>query len=215
MYVEHHLNTGRPGTQTRSPPRPLPRSVLRQSPVPATVAGRIEGSKVGALWWVMSVWWRAMADEHVLSQAAFDRLVAELDDLRTHGRIDLADRIERAREHGDLKENAEYHAAKDDKAKMETRIAVIAEKIDKAVIMEVDSSSEVIVGSVVTIRYEGDDEDETERYLVGSIEERHEELHVVSPTSPLGESLMGHAAGDKVTYEAPAGPLTIEVVEVD
>ncbi|MCB1012105.1 MAG: transcription elongation factor GreA [Microthrixaceae bacterium] len=155
-----------------------------------------------------------MADEHVLSQAAYDRLVAELEELRTKGRIELADRIERAREHGDLKENAEYHAAKDDKAKMETRIAHIADKIDKAVIVEAEGSDQVMVGSVVTIRYEGDDPDETEKYLVGSIEERHDDLHVVSPTSPMGEALLGHAAGDTVTYDAPAGPLSIEVVEV-
>ena len=155
-----------------------------------------------------------MADEHVLSQAAYDRLVAELEELRTKGRIELADRIERAREHGDLKENAEYHAAKDDKAKMETRIAHIADKIDKAVIVEAEGSDQVMVGSVVTIRYEGDDSDETEKYLVGSIEERHDDLHVVSPTSPMGEALLGHAAGDTVTYDAPAGPLSIEVVEV-
>lgn len=156
-----------------------------------------------------------MADEHALSQAAYDRLVAELEELRTHGRIDLADRIERAREHGDLKENAEYHAAKDDKAKMETRIAIIADKIDKATIVDSEGSHEVMVGSIVTIRYEGDDEDETERYLVGSIEERHDDLHVVSPTSPLGASLLGITAGASVTYEAPTGPLTIEVVAVD
>lgn len=157
-----------------------------------------------------------MTDEHVLSQAAYDRLVAELEDLRTRGRIELADRIERAREHGDLKENAEYHAAKDEKAKMETRIAVIANKIDKATISSSEGSHLVMVGSVVTIRFEGDDPDETEQYLVGSIEERHDDLHVVSPTSPMGESLLGKEAGASVTYEAPNGAeLTVEIVAVD
>lgn len=157
-----------------------------------------------------------MADEHVLSQAAHDRLVAELEELRTHGRIDLADRIERAREHGDLRENAEYHAAKDEKAKMEARIAVIAEKLDKAVIVDAGGSHVVMVGSVVTIRFEGDEPDETEQYLVGSIEERHDDLHVVSPTSPMGEALLGKEAGASVTYEAPnAAKLTVEIVAVD
>lgn len=156
-----------------------------------------------------------MADEHVLSQAAYDRLVAELENLRTHGRIDLADRIERAREHGDLKENAEYHSAKDEKAKMETRIAIIADKIDKAVIVDSGGSHQVMVGSVVTIRFEGDDADETEQYLVGSIEERHDDLHVVSPTSPMGEALLGKEAGVSVTYVAPnATELTVEIVAV-
>jgi transcription elongation factor GreA len=77
-----------------------------------------------------------MADAHHISQTAHDRLSAELLELRTHGRIDLADRIERAREHGDLKENAEYHAAKEEKAKMEARIAKIAGILENAVIIE-------------------------------------------------------------------------------
>lgn len=153
--------------------------------------------------------------EHVLSQAAHDRLVAELEELRTHGRIELADRIERAREHGDLKENAEYHAAKEEKAKMEARVAKIAGILENAVIVEEGESHEVIVGSVVHLRYEGDDDDEVERYLVGSIEERHDDLHVVSPSSPLGEQLLGRAAGDTVTYAAPTGELTVEIVQVD
>ena len=153
--------------------------------------------------------------EHELSQGAHDRLVAELEELRTHGRIELADRIERAREHGDLRENAEYHAAKEEKAKMEARIAKIAGILERATIIEGGPSHVVAVGSVVHLRYEGDDEDEVERYLVGSIEERHDDLEVVSPTSPLGEQLIGAAAGDSVTYDGPAGALTVEVVAVD
>ncbi len=157
-----------------------------------------------------------MADEHHISQAAFDRLTAELQDLRTHGRIDLADRIEKAREHGDLRENAEYHAAKEEKAKMEARIAKIAGILENAVIIaEGEGDGTVASGSIVTLRYEGDDEDETERYLIGSIEERHDDLNVVSPTSPLGEALLGAAVGDVVGYAAPNGELRVEIVDVE
>jgi transcription elongation factor GreA len=159
--------------------------------------------------------WFAMANPHELSQAAHDRLAAELQELRTHGRIELADRIERAREHGDLRENAEYHAAKEEKAKMEARIAKIAGILENAVILGDGDSHEVVVGSVVHLRYEGDDPDEIEKYLVGSIEERHDDLHVVSPTSPLGERLLGKVVGDVVTYAAPNGELTVEVVLVE
>jgi transcription elongation factor GreA len=157
-----------------------------------------------------------MADDHHISQAAFDRLTAEIQDLRTHGRIDLADRIEKAREHGDLKENAEYHAAKEEKAKMEARIAKIAGILENAVIIpEGEGDGTVANGSIVTLRYEGDDEDETERYLIGSIEERHDDLNVVSPTSPLGEALLGAAVGDVVGYAAPNGELRVQVVAVE
>ena len=156
-----------------------------------------------------------MADAHHISQTAHDRLSAELIELRTHGRIDLADRIERAREHGDLKENAEYHAAKEEKAKMEARIAKIAGILENAVIIEGEGDGTVAAGSIVHLRYEGDDEDEVEKYLVGSIEERHGDLEVVSPNSPLGEALLGASAGDTVSYAMPNGELSVIVVEVE
>ena len=157
-----------------------------------------------------------MANEHHLSQAAHDRLSAELEQLRTVGRVEMADRIERAREHGDLKENAEYHAAKEEKAKMEARVAKIAGILENAVIVEgSESGGRVAAGSVVTLRYEGDDETEVERYLVGSIEERHDDLEVVSPQSPLGEALIGAEVGATVEYAGPAGTLRVEVVDVE
>ncbi len=157
-----------------------------------------------------------MANEHHLSQAAHDRLSAELEQLRTVGRVEMADRIERAREHGDLKENAEYHAAKEEKAKMEARVAKIAGILENAVIVEgSESGGRVATGSVVTLRYEGDDETEVERYLVGSIEERHDDLEVVSPQSPLGEALIGAEVGATVEYAGPAGTLRVEVVDIE
>lgn len=177
-----------------------------------TFGGRSTGAQpTGAAPVVSSL---AMA-EHELSQAAHDRLAAELEDLRTRGRIDLADRIERAREHGDLKENAEYHAAKDEKAKMESRIATIAQTLEDAVVVEVTASEEVGTGSVVSIRYDGDGDDEIEKYLVGSIEERHDDLDVVSPSSPLGAALMGHVSGDQVSFEAHGNEQLVEIVAID
>ncbi len=156
-----------------------------------------------------------MANPHELSQAAYDRLVAELEELRTHGRIEMADRIERAREHGDLKENAEYHAAKEEKAKMEGRIAQLFGILEDVVIVDSSGAQEARSGSIVTLKYEGDDDDEAERYLIGSIEERHDDLHVVSPSSPLGEQLLGAKVGDSVTYESPGGRQTVIVLAIE
>lgn len=156
-----------------------------------------------------------MANPHELSQAAHDRLVAELEELRTHGRIEMADRIERAREHGDLKENAEYHAAKEEKAKMEARIAKLFAILEDAVIVDSSGADEARAGSIVTLKYEGDDDDEAERYLIGSIEEQHDDLHVVSPSSPLGEQLVGAKVGATVTYESPGGPQTVIVLAIE
>src|SRR2546421_4366366 len=144
--------------------------------------------------------------ETQLSQQAFDRLKAEFDDLTTRGRVEIARAIERARELGDLSENGDYHAAKDDQGKMEARIRQLQAMLDRAVIVESPGAGgRVETGSVVAIKYEGDEE--VERYLVGSIEERHADLHVVSPGSPLGQALIGHSAGETVEYQAPGGML--------
>src|SRR5882762_7824170 len=124
-----------------------------------------------------------MADTHQLSQAAFDRLQKEHDDLTTRGRVEIARKIESARELGDLSENGDYHAAKEEQGKMEGRIRHLEALIKNAEIVEGGGSDAVQAGSVVEIRYEGDDD--TERYLLGSIEERHTDYEVMSPGSPL------------------------------
>ncbi len=147
-----------------------------------------------------------------LSPAAYERLRAEYDDLTTRGRVEIAGLIERARELGDLTENGDYLAAKEEQGRMEGRIRQLQALLDSAVIVEGTGVAEVGAGSVVTIRYEG--EDDTERYLIGSIEERHGELPVISPGSPLGQALMGRRPGDTVDYHAPRGPLRVQVVEV-
>ena len=154
-----------------------------------------------------------MAETHQLSREAYDRLRAELEDLSTRGRVDIARKIEVARELGDLSENGDYHAAKDEQGKMEARIRQLTATLESAEIVERAGDGTVGTGSVVTIRYEGDTD--TERYLVGSIEERRGDLEVVSPGSPLGRALMGASAGDTVEYEAPGGVLKVEVVTVD
>src|SRR4051812_37767674 len=106
-----------------------------------------------------------MADAVHLSQAAFDRLQAEHIDLTTRGRVEIARKIETARELGDLSENGDYHAAKEEQGKMEGRIGHLAQLLREAKIVENEGGSTVAAGSVVTIRYEGDDD--TDKYLLG------------------------------------------------
>jgi transcription elongation factor GreA len=151
--------------------------------------------------------------ETQLSPDAYERLKAELHDLTTRGRTEIARTIERARELGDLSENGDYHAAKDDQGKMEARIRQLQALLDRAVIVEASEvGGQIATGSVVAIRYEGDDD--VERFLVGSIEERREDVAVISPGSPLGQALVGHQAGDTVEYEAPSGTLRVQIVDV-
>jgi transcription elongation factor GreA len=152
--------------------------------------------------------------ETQLSQAAYERLREELDDLSTRGRVEVANRIQTARELGDLSENADYHAAREDQGRMELRIRQLTQLLDQAQIIHGgDSDGKVANGSIVSLRYKGDDE--VERYLVGNIEERRDDLPVISPASPLGQALMGRSVGDSVDYEAPRGTLTVEIVDVE
>ena len=149
-----------------------------------------------------------------LSREAYDRLKTEFDDLSTRGKIDIARRIEAARELGDLKENGDYHAAKEEQGKMDGRMKQILAILDGAEIVHSIDTSSVTSGVVVEIRYEGDADDETIHYLFGSIEERREGLDVMSPSSPLGSALLGHKVGDIVEYEAPRGKLRVELVSI-
>jgi transcription elongation factor GreA len=154
--------------------------------------------------------------ETQLTAETHARLTTELEQLTTQGRVDIARQIEAARALGDLSENGDYHAAKDFQGKMEARIRQLQAMLSSAVI--VDSSgaagdtAEVTTGVIVEIRYEGDED--TERYLVGSIEEKRDDVSVVSPGSPLGKALLGHAAGDTVGFEAPNGKLRVTIVSI-
>ncbi|MGH8989888.1 MAG: transcription elongation factor GreA [Acidimicrobiales bacterium] len=149
-----------------------------------------------------------------LTPETYERLQAELEDLTTRGRVEIAKAIESARALGDLSENGDYHAAKDSQGKMESRIRQLKALLTHAEIVESGASNDGTVahGTVVTLRYEGDDD--TQEFFVGSIEERHGDMPVVSPSAPLGQALLGKVAGDRVEYEAPSGSLAVEIVKV-
>jgi transcription elongation factor GreA len=148
-----------------------------------------------------------------LSRVAYDRLQAELEHLTTEGRIDIARKIEAARALGDLSENGDYHAAKDQQGKMEARIRQLTAVLQDAVVVdERPDSDSVAVGTVVAIRFQG--EDDVERFLVGSIEERDDDLEVVSPQSPLGSAVIGAKPGDVRSYEVSGRTLQVEIVSL-
>jgi transcription elongation factor GreA len=150
-----------------------------------------------------------------LSRSAYDRLQAEFFDLTTRGRIEIAQKIETARLMGDLSENGDYHAAKDEQGQMEGRIRQLEYIIETAEIIEGGDDGIVSTGSIVTIVYEGDDDSMAERYLVGHMEEKVGDLDVMSPDSPLGSALLGAAADTWVEYEAPTGSLRVRVIKVE
>jgi len=136
-----------------------------------------------------------------LSQQAYDRLQEELAERSGSRRKEISAWIERAREHGDIRENADYDAAKNEQGHNEARIRQLEEILRTAEV--------VAPGTIVEVKMEGDDD--TISYLVGSIEERSEEFEVLSTSSPLGQALLDHAPGDTVSYKGPRRTFAVEI----
>ena len=152
-----------------------------------------------------------MTESH-LSPQAYERLRQELEERSTTRRREISQWIERAREHGDISENADYDAAKNEQGHNEARIRQLEAMLKDAVVIESASSDDVQPGALVDLRYAGDDDVVT--YLVGSIEERHATYDVLSTNSPLGQAILGKAPGATVTYQGPKRELSVTVVAV-
>jgi transcription elongation factor GreA len=149
-----------------------------------------------------------------LTRDAYERLRAELDALKTEGRQRVADRLQRAREHGDIRENAEYDAAKDNQGLMEARIRELEALLkDPDVVDAPTVADRARPGVLVTVRVADDDE---ETYLLAaSKEERLDGVRTVTEDSPLGGALVGRKVGDRVSYEAPGGTFDCEIVRLE
>jgi transcription elongation factor GreA len=143
-----------------------------------------------------------------LTQEAYDRLFAELTELKGTGRQEITQKIEAARSEGDLKENGGYHAAREEQAKQEARIRQLEELLRVAVVGEAPADDGVVEpGMVVVATVAGD----RMRFLVGSREVAEgTDLDVYSEQSPLGAAIIGRSAGDTTSYTTPSGK-TIEV----
>ena len=154
-----------------------------------------------------------------LTLDAYVRMRRELEGLRSDGRTKMAERLLHAREFGDIMENAEYDAAKHEQGLMEARIRSLERMLKDPDIIEVVESDEVGPGTLVTLRPDAEtaaDEDEDETYLVAlSAEERAPGVRTVTSASPLGSALLGRRVGDRVSYEAPGGTFTYQVVRCE
>jgi len=154
-------------------------------------------------------------ESNQLTQAAYDRLKTELDDLQTNGRKLMAERLQRARELGDLSENAEYHETKNQQGMMEARIRKIDHMLKNAVIVDTPMTSDkAVAGTIVTLKPEDGGEDE--RYLLAaSSEERAKTVRTVTIASPLGQALSGKAVGARVEYVAPGGTFIYKLTHLE
>lgn len=151
-------------------------------------------------------------DANYLSKEKFDELTAELENLKTVRRREIAEQLEYARSLGDLSENAEYEEARNLQAATEDRIRTIEEQLAHARIIEHAKGNAVSLGSAVTIQKQGE-KDEHTYTIVGSAEANMQE-HKISHLSPLGSALMDKKKGDLFSFETPKGVQKYKIVGI-
>jgi transcription elongation factor GreA len=151
--------------------------------------------------------------ENVMTKEGLEALRQELERLETVGRQEIAQQIKVAREFGDLKENAEYHAAKEAQGHLETRILQLREQLETATVVEVEENSEVVVfGSTVDV----EDEDTGRRmtYTLVSAREQDPSNGKLSFEAPVGAALRGLRAGEVAEVQTPKGIRRLRVLSV-
>ncbi|MFB9777821.1 transcription elongation factor GreA [Brevibacterium otitidis] len=154
------------------------------------------------------------AEETWLSQEAYDRLAEELEHLSGPGRAEIAERIEAARDEGDLRENGGYHAAREEQGKNEARIRQLEHLLRHAKVGEADTDTTTVApGKIVVVKMNGKEM----RFLLGSREiAMDDSINVFSEQSPLGAAVNGRSVGDDATYEAPNGKeMTVSITGVE
>ena len=193
------------GTTRRAPDGPIApqrpvRPIAPARPVAARTPRRMPAAHV------------AKAPEPVeLSRGALDRMTAELDELTRVKRREVVARIKTAREHGDLKENAEYHAAREEQSFLEGRVQALEDRIRRAVVVDEAATGRVLIGSTVKIETDGDEVTYT---IVGSAE-ANPAAGRLSSASPVGAALLGALPGAEVEVRTPRGPVRYRVLAVE
>jgi transcription elongation factor GreA len=152
-----------------------------------------------------------MPETTFLTPEAYEKLRSELENLKNEGRAEIEKRIQEAREHGDLRENADYDAAKNDQGLMEARIRQLEALMNTAEVRRVEVGDEVVIGSLVTVV--DSDGDELE-YFVAPPENKQPGVLLASPSGPLGQALLGARIGDDVAYAAPGGKFTVKITAI-
>ena len=147
-----------------------------------------------------------------LSQAALDRLHAELDELTRVKRPEVVARIKAAREHGDLKENAEYHAAREEQSFLEGRVQALEDRLRRAVVIDHGAATgRVMLGSTVKVETGGDEL----TYTIVGTSDANIAAGRLSSASPVGAALLGATAGQDVDVQTPRGAIRYRVVSVE
>ncbi|MBQ3518681.1 MAG: transcription elongation factor GreA [Clostridia bacterium] len=155
-----------------------------------------------------------MADVYKLTAEEFARYKAELDTLRDTGRKEIARRLDEARSLGDLSENAEYDAAKDDQGRMEARIAELKTIIENSEIIDANSLSTATVAVGLSVKVFDKTFNEEVVYSIVNAPQADPFENKISDASPVGAALLGHCVGDVVHVETPAGMLEFKILDI-
>jgi len=147
-----------------------------------------------------------------LSKEKYKELSEELGSLKTTKRKEVAEKLEYAKSLGDLSENAEYHEAREEQAKVEARIMGLDTILQSAEVVEKHHSEEVEIGSGVTVQKKGG---EKVTYQIVGSEEVDTASGKISNASPLGEALMGKKKGEKTVFESPVGSVEYKIVDIE
>jgi transcription elongation factor GreA len=149
-----------------------------------------------------------------LTKESFEKIKSEIQFLKTEGRAEAGAALAEAREKGDLSENAEYDAAKEEQAKLEKRIAMLEHALTNVKMLdesEIDTSK---VGILTTIKVKNLKANKEFNYKIVSEIEADFKEGKLSVSSPIGKGLLGHKKGEKVTITTPAGPIDYEILDI-
>lgn len=153
-------------------------------------------------------------DKVVMTREGFEKMLAELQYLKTTKRMEVADQLEKARAHGDLRENGEYDAAKDAKSHLEGRIAMLEEKLGNAKVVDIADldHSKAYLGATLKLKNLGSKDEVT--YTLVTQEEANFDEGKISINSPIGKGLLGKAQDEVAEIQAPAGLIRLQILEI-
>ena len=155
-----------------------------------------------------------MSEIIYLSKEKLQELEAELNDLTTRGRKEIAQKIADARSHGDLSENADYDAAKNEQALMELKIATISKTLSKSQLINPNEFPDDKVYILSKVKVKNLNVNKTFTYTIVSPEEADFEQNKIAVTSPMGKSMMGKTVGEVAEFKVPAGLMRLEILEI-
>ncbi len=155
-----------------------------------------------------------MADRIPMTPNGYVRLEAELKQLKTVERRKISNEIEVARAHGDISENAEFHAAKEKQSHIEGRIRIVEDKLARAQVIETGGNPPETVRFGVTVALADDDTGEEVKYTLTGEDESNASAGLISVTSPVARALLGKRVGDEVTVRVPKGNRSFEVLDI-